>query len=77
MNAMLLGSVFDAIVAGRADYCFLPLEACVAPSGTMKAIPQGGGFQVSSSALCLTCMMSPAIDRETSEGTPRAIAIFY
>ena len=36
-------------VAGKTIACFTPLEDCMGPSGTLKASPQGGGFQDRSS----------------------------
>lgn len=52
---------------------FPPLEARMPPSGTMRASPQGEGFQVSFSlgiwALCLKCMVSVFSNRDLASAS--------
>lgn len=55
-----------------------PLAACIAPSGTTKAGPQGGGLYVRSSILCLKyIVISNRALPSASERQPRIAIIAY
>lgn len=62
---------------GRTVNCSPPLAACKALSGTMKASPRGGSFQVRSCflrVLCLKSMASSIIDLPSNSGRAMTLA---